>query len=248
MAEAARRLGLDLAQPASINDPRAHARIVEAAPEVICVCAFGALIKEPLLSAYLMLNVHPSVLPRWRGAAPIERAIMAGDEVTGVTILRITAGLDSGPIYAQQSERIEPRETYGSLARRLEALGGQLLVDVLHDMPAPVAQPETGVTYAEKITPEDRPLDPSRPAVELERRVRALAPHIGAQLLLPEGQALGILEASVVADVGGRPGALEIHDRRPVLICGQGGLRLEAVKPPGRQSMSGEDWVRGHRR
>ncbi|HUZ28156.1 MAG TPA: methionyl-tRNA formyltransferase [Solirubrobacteraceae bacterium] len=247
-AEAARRLGIDLAQPASVNDDEARARIAEANPEVVCVCAFGGLIKEPLLSDYRMLNVHPSLLPRWRGAAPIERAIMAGDEVTGVTIMGVTAGLDSGPVYAEEREEIRPQDSYGTLADRLQELGGVLLVRVLDELPEPVEQPEEGVTYAEKITPADRGLDPARPATELERRVRALSPHIGAQVRLDDGSELGVLVARAGSGGGGRPGTIDVVDRCPVLACGEGALALLEVKPPGRQAMSGEAWLRGHRR
>jgi methionyl-tRNA formyltransferase len=247
-AEAARRLGIDLAQPASVNDDEARARIADANPEVVCVCAFGGLIKEPLLSAYRMLNVHPSLLPRWRGAAPIERAIMAGDEATGVTIMGVTAGLDSGPVYAQEGEEIRPQDSYGTLADRLQELGGALLVRVLDDLPEPVEQPEEGVTYAEKITPADRGLDPARPATELERQVRALSPHIGAQLRLDDGSELGVLVARAGPSGSGRPGTIDVVDRCPVLLCGEGALALLEVKPPGRQAMSGEAWLRGHRK
>ncbi|HEY5318474.1 MAG TPA: methionyl-tRNA formyltransferase, partial [Solirubrobacteraceae bacterium] len=116
VAETARALGIDLDQPESVNDEAARARIAQATPDVICVCAFGALIKEPLLSEYELLNVHPSLLPRWRGAAPIERAIMAGDAETGVSIMRLTAGLDSGPVCLQASEPIGAQDTYGTLS------------------------------------------------------------------------------------------------------------------------------------
>ncbi len=248
VADAARRMGIEVAQPASVNEPQARSAIAEVNPEVVCVCAFGALIKEPLLSDYTMLNVHPSLLPRWRGAAPIERAIMAGDEVTGVTILRVTAGLDSGPVHLQEQEPIDPADTYGTLAGRLQVMGGDLLVRALDGMPEPVKQSEVGVTYAEKITPEDRLLDIARPAEELERRVRALTPHIGAHVKLEDGTLLGVLKAGVIQEIDGRAGVLEVSARRPVLICGEGGLVLETVKPPGRQAMNGEDWLRGHRR
>ena len=133
----ARELGIDARPARLVNDEAARERIAAAAPEAICVCAFGALIKEPLLSEHRMLNVHPSLLPRWRGAAPIERAIMAGDELTGVSIMALTAGLDSGPVCAAaQPSRSRPDDTYGTLAARLQALGGELLVDALDERPA----------------------------------------------------------------------------------------------------------------
>ncbi|HEU4979271.1 MAG TPA: methionyl-tRNA formyltransferase, partial [Solirubrobacteraceae bacterium] len=135
VAGTARALGLELGQPASVNDEEARARIAAAEPEVVIVCAFGALIKEPLLSEHELLNVHPSLLPRWRGAAPVERAIMAGDERTGVSIMRVTAGLDSGPVCLAGEEPIAPDDTYGTLAPRLEELGARLLVRALDERP-----------------------------------------------------------------------------------------------------------------
>jgi methionyl-tRNA formyltransferase len=230
-----------------VNDPAARERLAAFSPQAICVCAFGALIKEPLLSDYLMLNVHPSLLPRWRGAAPIERAIMAGDPQTGVSIMRVTAGWDSGPVCAQAAVAIEPGDSYGSLAPRLEALGGELLVGVLDARPDCTPQDDALATYAEKITPEDRRLDPARPAGELERTVRALSPHIGAWLELPAVDRLGVLEARAQA---GRhpPGELIVDGGAPVLTCGQGVLRLVRVKPAGRREMSGEEWLRGRLR
>ncbi len=153
------------------------------------MCAFGALIKDPLLSDHPMLNVHPSLLPRWRGAAPVERAIMAGDERTGVSIMRLTAGLDSGPVCLQRSEPIEAGDTYGTLSQRLQVIGGELLVGTLEQSPPCIEQNAALATYAEKISAEDRLLDPSRPAIELERVVRALTPHIGAHVQLPDGSA-----------------------------------------------------------
>jgi methionyl-tRNA formyltransferase len=247
VAQAAHRLGLELDQPQSVNSEEARARIAAAEPGAVCVCAFGALIKEPLLSEHLMLNVHPSLLPRWRGAAPIERAIMAGDEQTGVSIMRVTAGLDSGPVYLLDSEPIEPDDTYGTLSARLERLGGDLLVRVLDDLPSATEQDDGEATYAEKITAEDRLLDPSRRASELERVVRALTPHIGAQLQLDGGPPLGVREARVLSD-GPPTGALSLEGRRPVLGCAEGALELVVVHPAGRRPMRGEDWLRGLRR
>ncbi len=209
VAERARALGIALDQPERVNEPPVVERIARARPDAVVVCAFGALIKEPLLSAHELLNVHPSLLPRWRGAAPIERAIIAGDERTGVSIMRLTAGLDSGPVCLTAAEPIAPEDTYGSLAARLQSAGGELLVRALDLVaagtpPAFVEQDEAGATYAEKIAPADRLLDPSRPAAELERVVRALHPHIGARVAFAEGQLLGVLRARVAS--GGAPG------------------------------------------
>ena len=157
------------------------ARIAAAAPEVLVVCAFGVIVKEPLLSDYEILNVHPSLLPRWRGAAPIERAIMAGDAETGVSIMRLTAGLDSGPVCLAEREPIRPDDDYGSLSARLREVGGAALVRALDERPPFVEQDEAGVTYARKIEARDRALDPTRTPEEVERdRARAAPAHRGA--------------------------------------------------------------------
>jgi methionyl-tRNA formyltransferase len=245
VADVARELGLDLFQPDSVNTPEARERIAAAEPEVGVVCAFGALIKEPLLSDYELLNVHPSLLPRWRGAAPVERAIMAADAETGVSIMRLTAGLDSGPVCLRQAEPIRPDDDYGTLAGRLQALGGALLVRALDERPPCAEQPEEGVTYAEKIGPEDRLLDPARPAVELERRVRALHPHIGARLALPGGELLGVHRVAVQPD---GPPPVELADAGGHLLLGTatGALELLEVQPPGGRSMTAADYLRGH--
>jgi methionyl-tRNA formyltransferase len=246
VAELARELGIALDQPDSVNDEPARARIAEARPAVVCVCAFGALIKEPLLSAHRMLNVHPSLLPRWRGAAPIERAIMAGEARTGVSIMEVTAGLDSGPVCLQESEPISVRDDYGRLSDRLARLGGELLVRALDKDPPCAEQDDDGATYAEKIGPEDRRLDPARPADELERVVRALTPHIGAFVELGDETRLGVQEArAVAAGDGPAQGQLSFDAGRPVLGCAGGALELLVVQPPGRRPMTGEDYVRG---
>ena len=160
VADAARELGLELFQPDSVNSEEAVARIGAVRPEAMCLCAFGALIKEPLLSDHVIFNVHPSLLPRWRGAAPVERAIMAGDAGTGVTIMRLTAGLDSGPICAQAPEPISAQDTYGTLAPRLAELGGRLLIGSLSGDVHWTEQDDALATYAEKIEAADRRLDP----------------------------------------------------------------------------------------
>jgi methionyl-tRNA formyltransferase len=247
-AQLARELGLELLQPDVVNDADARRRISAARPEAICVCAYGGIIREPLLGAHPILNVHPSLLPRWRGAAPIERALMAGDERTGVTIMQLTAGLDSGPILLRAEEQIRPDDDYGSLATRLQALGGELLVRALEERPEPLEQSQEGVTYAEKITAEDRRLDPARPAAELVRRIRALTPHIGAYLELADGERLGVVRARELPGERVAAGQLRMDPPRPLLGCAEGALELLVVQPPGRRAMSAEDYLRGRRR
>jgi methionyl-tRNA formyltransferase len=252
VALAANELGIEVDQPASVNDADARARIAQATPDVLIVCAFGALIKEELLAAHHILNVHPSLLPRWRGAAPIERAIMAGDPVTGVTIMELTAGLDSGPVCLEQSEPIKPDDTYGTLAQRLQRIGGDLLVRALDESPPCVAQDEAEVTYADKIASADRELDPGRSADELERIVRALTPHIGAYVTLPDGTQLGVREARVGQEQHGEgreiaPGTVSFDPPVPVLDTADGTLELVVVQPPGKRPMPGGDYLRGRR-
>ena len=270
VAQTARALGIPLEQPDSVNDPKARALIVaagqetaddaaERGPQTVIVCAFGALIKEPLLSEHEILNVHPSLLPRWRGAAPIERAIMAGDVGTGVSIMRLTAGLDSGPVCLEASEPIHAQDTFGSLAPRLSEIGGELLVRALHEHPPFIEQPERGVTYAEKISPEDRLLDPRRPAAELERVVRALHPHIGARVALADGTLLGVHRAKLIdaqaagtaspatgAEADVEPAGVLARDGRLLLHCTPGVLELIEVQPPGGRAMDASAYLRGH--
>jgi methionyl-tRNA formyltransferase len=228
VAVAARELGIDVDQPASVNDDEARTRIaaVRAGGDVVVIlCAFGALVKEPLLSDYEILNVHPSLLPRWRGAAPVERAMMAGDAQTGVSIMRLVAELDAGPVYAHQAEPILPSDDYASLSARLQGISVDLLNHVLEERPAPEPQPEDGVTYAEKLTAEDRTLDLTRPPEENVRIVRALHPHIGARIALPSGEFLGVHEASIALD---------------------GSLELVTVQPAGGRPMAYSEYLRGH--
>jgi methionyl-tRNA formyltransferase len=253
VAVAARELGLELAQPDDVNGDAARARIAAARPEVVCVCAFGALIREPLLTEHELLNVHPSLLPRWRGAAPIERAIMAGDAETGVAIMRLEAGLDSGPLAAVRREPIAREDTYGTLAPRLARIGAQLLIEVLETRPELIPQDDSAATYADKIGPADRLLDPRRPAIENERVVRALHPHIGARLELGNGGLLGVRRARALVAEDERtgaappePGTLSAAGGRLLLGCADGALELLEVQPPGGRSMDAAAYLRGH--
>jgi methionyl-tRNA formyltransferase len=259
VAERARALGLALAQPDSVNEPDARAMISDALAEgaeaprspapasagAVIVCAFGALIKEPLLSEHELLNVHPSLLPRWRGAAPIERAIIAGDTHSGVSIMRLTAGLDSGPVCLTGVESIMPEDTYETLAARLQELGAELLIRALEERPEFVEQPPAGETYAEKIAAADRLLDPARPALELERLVRALHPHIGARLQLADDALLGVHRAALVEHQPPLPPGPVASDGRLLLGCSPGTLELLVVQPPGGRAMDATDYLRG---
>jgi methionyl-tRNA formyltransferase len=246
VAQTARLLGIELFQPEDLNGEKSRAAIRETEPDAVCICAFGAIIKEPLLSEHELLNVHPSLLPRWRGAAPIERAIEAGDDETGVSVMRPTAELDAGPICLQRADAIRPDDDFGSLSERLAALGGELLVETLDLQPACREQPQEGLTYAEKIGRDDRRLDPELMPDELERRVRALRPHIGAFVELPWGDPLGVVRAAISTEEGLDPGALVARDGRLLFGASGGALELLDVHPAGKRPMEAAAWLRGN--
>ena len=248
-ALAAGELGLELLQAENINEEGALERIRAAKPEAVLVCAFGQLIREPLLSEFPILNVHPSLLPRWRGAAPIERAIMARDETTGVCVMQLTAGLDSGPVALCEETQLDPEEDFASLAARLAELGGDLLVRAL-DLRAEGAlefaeQDEDGVTYAEKIDSAERRLDPARPAAELAAKVRALTPHVGVYLEAADGERLGVRQAHAV-EANLPQAVLEARDGALLLGCAEGALQLDLVQPPGGKPMPADAYLLGH--
>ena len=247
-AEAARSLGIELLQPESVNADEARAAIAAAEPEAVCICAYGALLKEPLLSAHPMLNVHPSLLPRWRGAAPIERAIEAGDEETGVSIMRPTEEMDAGPVCLARLEPIEPADDYGSLAPRLARLGGELLVEALDTGPPFTEQPDEGVTVAPKITGDDRRLDPGMEAAVAWRRVRALNPHVGTYVELAGGERLGVRRAALTDAPSPPPAELAADEGRLLLGFVDAALELLVVQPPGGKAMDAAAYVRGHLR
>lgn len=254
VAELANELGLDVFQPESVNDPEAVERIAAANGEALSVCAFGAIVKEPFLSMMPSFNVHPSLLPRWRGAAPVERSIAAGDDATGVTIMRLVEALDAGPMAAQGTIPISNTDNYGTLAPQLAELGGKLLVEALDAAAAGTdswtdqsdLEAERPITYAEKITREDRVLTPSSaPAVELELMIRALTPHIGAMLETASGDPLRVEEARLAADAVPAGQAAEVEGR---LLVGtpDGALELLRVKPAGKQAMDVSSYLRGN--
>lgn len=255
VAEFAKARGLTVFQPESVNDPAAVERIAAERPAAICVCAFGAIVKEPLLSDYPSFNVHPSLLPRWRGAAPIERAIQSGDAETGVTIMTLVEELDAGPMCAQERISIAADDDYGTLSPRLAQLGGRMLVAALDQAAAggsewrdQLATPadESSVTYAEKIVREDRVLRPrERGAEELVRTIRALNPHIGAILELEGGDPLRVAQAKVAAGEI-EPGTVAAESGR--LLVGTPSLTLELlrVQPAGGKPMDVESFLRGN--
>jgi methionyl-tRNA formyltransferase len=233
VAVAANERGIAVAQPQDVHE------LDLASYDDVVVCAFGALIKEPLLSHPGLINVHPSLLPRWRGAAPIERAIMAGDTETGVCIMRMVAELDAGPVCLVERVAIGDEDTYGTVSARLQPVASRLLLEWLASKPGCREQDDEGMTYAEKITGTDRALDPGRPAAENARVVRALSPHIGAK-----AGDLGVWDARAVADPV-PPGDLRIAEGRVLWGCAGGSLELLELQPPGKRRMSAADYARG---
>jgi methionyl-tRNA formyltransferase len=215
--EVAERLGLEVRQPERLGPD------FEPGVEDLIVVAYGLLVPAPLLERARWLNVHPSLLPRWRGAAPVERALMAGDEESGVSIIELVDQLDAGPIAAQERFAVGPDDDAGGVFRRAAALSPALIDDALAN-PEPVPQGSNGVTYADKIGPADRELDWSRPPEELHNRIRALSPHIGAR-----------------GEVEGR----RVIVWRSRLVDGT--LELVEVQPEGRRRMSYDEFLRGLR-
>jgi methionyl-tRNA formyltransferase len=249
VAQAARTLGIELYQPERVGDEDARERIAACEPDAVVICAYGALIREPLLSAYPMFNVHPSLLPRWRGAAPVERAIEAGDERTGVCIMRPTRELDAGPVCLAEGEPIRPDDDYDSLSERLAHIAGELLVRALDERPDFVPQPEEGVTIASKVEPVERELRADRTAAELERRVRALS-HLRAYVSVSGVERLGVrrarLSRSPEPAPAAAPGALAVHEGRLLFGAADGPLELLEVRPSGGRAMDAAAYLRGH--
>jgi methionyl-tRNA formyltransferase len=245
---AARAMGLAFRQPARLDEMEVTA-ILALRPEVLVWSAYGNKIPKALLAAVngRALNVHASLLPRWRGAAPIAHAILAGDPETGVTLMEGTAELDAGPILAQTRVKVGD-ETRGELEERLAKLGGELLE---REMPGYLAgklvrrpQDLKKVTLAPKLPPGDGQLDLERPAEELARRVRAYTPDPGAFVMF-RGQRIGVLRAGVAGGRGTEHGTFEIRDGKPHVAAGAGWLRLDEVRPAGKRAMSGAEWGRG---
>ena len=252
VAEAAAGLGIDVLKSGNVNDDGDRERIIAAGGDWASICAFGQIIREPLLTERPMLNVHPSLLPRWRGAAPIERAIMAGDQETGVCVMRLVAGLDSGPVALRRATPIAVEESYGQLSARLADLGGELLVEALDHAAAGelewTEQPEEGVTYAEKIESGERRIDPAMAVCPVNDLIRALTPHIGAFIELEGGERLAVRSARPAGD-GALPGlaAGEFagEDGRLFFGCSDGALELLVVQPAGGKEMDAGSYLRG---
>ena len=246
-------LSLPIIQPEKLRDPAALQQLRDWNPDLIVVSAFGQLLKPDVLDLprFGCINVHASLLPRWRGAAPINAAILAGDEETGVTIMKMDAGLDTGPMLAQRSIRLTRDDTAGSVFERLSTLGADLLLATLPDYLTgkltPTPQPAEAVTYAPMLKKEDGRLDFTRPAAELERRVRAMNPWPGAWFEY-NGEPLKVMRASVNGGKRAASGSRLIVERRPAVMCGEDFLVLEEVQPAGKKVMPGKVFLAGRRK
>ena len=251
--------GIEVLQPLSLRmdakDPQraeearaAHARLLALEYDVMVVAAYGLILPRATLDIKPCINIHGSLLPRWRGAAPIHRAIESGDLETGVTIMEMEEGLDTGPMLSMERIAIEDSDTTGSLHDKLAALGGRMIVEALRRMAAgpleAVPQPEEGVTYAAKISKEEAKLDFSLPAVQLARKVRAFNPFPGAH-----GQAGGVtvkIWQAQPADGTGTPGQVLAADAQGIVVaCGEGALRLTELQKPGGKRLAAAEFLKG---
>lgn len=246
--ETALEIGLVVAQPESSHQ-LADVISAHGPYDVGVVVAYGRILKPEILDnpAHGMINVHFSLLPRWRGAAPVARALMAGDPMTGVTIMKLDEGLDTGPILTAQAIDIPPNDDAGALTDRLADLGARLLGAILPGYLAgeleAVAQSDEGLTYAEKITKDDRPIDTDGSADVAAAKVRGLAPTPAATLVI-DGEPHKILSATP-AEARLHPGTWAVVQGHPVAAIGDGALELVRIQPPGRRPMSGKEWING---
>jgi methionyl-tRNA formyltransferase len=237
-------LGLEVRTPVSLRGAEEQADFAALQADMAVVAAYGLILPVPVLEAPGLgcLNIHASLLPRWRGAAPIQRAILAGDTETGVTIMQMEAGLDTGPMLARAATPVGSK-TAGSLTAEIADMGARLLLEVLADLPAypPVPQPEAGVTYAAKIDKAESRLDFTRPAVEVERQVRAFNPAPGAWFAMG-GERIKMLVAAVETQQGP---ASTVLDERLLIACGSGSIRPALVQRAGKGAIPTGDMLRG---
>ena len=236
-------LGIEVRCPGTLKDPQEQACFAALDTDLAVVAAYGLILPKPVLEAPRggCINVHASLLPRWRGAAPIQRAILAGDETTGVTIMQMEEGLDTGPMLLKRDTEVD-RKTAGELTGELARLGAETLVEWLDHPTPPIPQPEDGITYAHKIDKAEARIDWRQSAEEIERRVRAFARSPGAWFEA-NGERIKLLEAQVGADASGNPG--EVLDDCLTIACGSGYVRPLKIQRAGRGVMSPGELLRG---
>ncbi|MCC7549689.1 MAG: methionyl-tRNA formyltransferase [Burkholderiales bacterium] len=243
--------GLAISQPLTLRAPEAREELARAGAQIMVVAAYGLILPQSVLDTFPMgcVNIHASLLPRWRGAAPIQRAILAGDGRTGISIMRMDAGLDTGPVLLEEAIPISDRETAATLHDRLAALGGRCIVQALDRLAAgtarAVAQPEAGATYAAKLTKEEAHIDWTRSSAEVDRQVRAFNPFPGAITLLG-AEPLKIWAAHPVAGCGQLPGTIQQAGADTLVVaCGEGALALEELQRAGARRLPVREFQRG---
>ena len=240
--------GIEVFQPLTLKDAAAQAKIAAVGAEIVVVAAYGLILPQVVLDLPRLgcINIHGSLLPRWRGAAPIQRALLAGDAETGVCIMQMEAGLDTGPVLLRGAFPIEATDTTATLHDRLAALGATLVVEALGKLPLPAEpQPAEGVTYAHKIEKAEALIDWSKSAAELDRHIRAFNPFPGAQALFG-GQTVKIWQARPV-DAEGEKGTILAIDRSILLVaCGAGGLAVSELQKAGGKRLPVQQFLAGH--
>jgi len=249
VAQRAVALGLRVEKPATLKGPEAQGLLRDARADVMVVAAYGLLLPPDILGlpARGCLNIHASLLPRWRGAAPIQRAILAGDATTGITIMQMDAGLDTGDMLLRRSHPIEPRATTGSLTEALAQLGARCIVEALGSLDSLVREPQRGdeATYAAKVSKSDARVDWRRAAVQIDRQVRAFEPSPGAEATLA-GQPVKLWEAWPCEGQGEPGKVLASGDAGVVVACGEGALRLTRMQKPGGRRLPAGEFLRGN--
>jgi methionyl-tRNA formyltransferase len=252
VAIAAREAGVPVLTPTSLRTPDVLVQIRGLDLDAAAVVAYGALVPKPVLDvpAHGWVNLHFSLLPAWRGAAPVQAAIRAGDEITGASAFQLEAGLDTGPVFGVVTERIGPRDTAGGLLSRLAGSGADLLVATLDGIEdgslVPRPQPADGVSLAPKVTPADVEVRWAAPAPAVDRLIRSATPDPGAWTRSPWGR-IGLDPVDITETAGLLPGELAAGRREVLVGTGSTAVRLTGVRPPGRRPMSAADWARGAR-
>lgn len=255
VAELAAAHDIPVLKPASLREPAVHAEVRELGVDVAPVVAYGALVPPALLDvpSHGWINLHFSLLPAWRGATPVEHALIAGDEITGASTFRIEEGLDTGPVYGTLTEGVDPRDTAGDLLTRLATAGAQLLVatlDAIADGTAqPVPQPADGVSHAPRLTTSDARVDWRAPAIAVDRLIRGTTPAPGPWTSAPDGSRLklGPVEPTDKSGGGLLPGELQVTTSAVVVGTGSSPVQLGRLAPAGRSWMAAGDWARGAR-
>jgi len=246
----AREIGIEVLQPATLRDEAVGSELESLRPDVLIVAAYGLILPKRILEipAQGCLNVHASILPRWRGAAPIQAAILAGDRTAGISLMRMTEGLDCGPVYSSRSVTIGDDECAGELHDRLAVLGGELLVadfdKIMNGSITALEQEEAAATYAGKIGKSDAELDWTNTAEALQRHVRAYNPVPGAFFFAADSVRIKVWDVHVIADIEARPGSFVQYDSDGIVVaCGRDGLRLELLQLPGKRRVPAHEFV-----